>query len=169
MVGPKTGEMGANMKRLRQQSTHIKGFSSTIKVAHITIHLVRADFSIIADLRQKCQYIMSLIVDFLDNNSIKIILYIYIPCKNSFCNICDFFSHFNDYSTDPFLIIIAQNIHGSAINETVFESIVPRLSIRVDHFAENYILGAPYYLPSLFQGHLKNTCIQWKDLLKPPH
>ena len=56
------GRNGANMKRLRQQSAHIKGFSSTIKVAHITIHFVRADFSMFADLRQKCQYIMSLIV-----------------------------------------------------------------------------------------------------------
>ena len=56
------GELGQNMKPLRWQSTHIKGFGSSIKFGQIMRHFVRAEFFMFAILRQKCQYILSWIV-----------------------------------------------------------------------------------------------------------
>ena len=61
------------------------------------------------------------------------------------------FCNFNDYNTDPILIIIIRNIPDAAINETVFESRVPRLSCGVIYFVEDCILGTPDNLPPLLR------------------
>ena len=50
------------MKRLSQKITHIKGFSPTTKIDENTALFVRTKISMFAFTRQKCQYILSMIV-----------------------------------------------------------------------------------------------------------
>ena len=65
------------------------------------------------------------------------------------------FCNFNDYNTDPLLIILVQNILVATTNKTVSLSRLPRLSCGVEYFVGDYILRPSDNLPPFLRVILR--------------